>query len=132
MAGETPAGREAPSAGLMQSVRGLADTALAILSTRAELLVSEIEEERLRILQLLLWGALALLFLVFGLLLLTFALVLLFWETHRLLVVLATGVIYLGIAVACGVGARRSAHRPRLFDASLRELAKDRDALRPE
>jgi uncharacterized membrane protein YqjE len=132
MTGDTPAGHEMSAAGLMQSLRGLADTALAILATRAELLVSEIEEERLRILRLLLWGALALLFFGFGLLMLTFALVVLFWDTHRLLVVVVTGVIYLAIAVGCAVCAGRGARRPRLFDASLRELAKDRDALRPE
>ena len=123
---------DAQSGGLMQSLRNLAASSLGILHTRLELLVSEVEEERLRILRLLLWGAAALLFLSFGLLMLTFAVVILFWDTHRLLSAVVLGVAYLAIGGALAVAARRSMQRPGLFTASLAELAKDRDTLAPK
>lgn len=123
---------DAQSSGLMQSLRNLAASSVGVLHTRLELLVSEVEEERLRILQLLLWGAAALLFLSFGVLMLSFALVILFWDTHRLLSAIVLGVVYLAIGGALAVAARRCVQRPRLFTASLAELAKDRDTLAPK
>lgn len=116
----------------MQSLRNLAATAIGILQTRLELLATEIEEERLRILQLVLWGCVALLFLSFGLLMLTFAVVVLFWDTHRVLIAVLLGVTYLAIGVAVAVMARRVVQRSRLFTASIGELAKDRDKLTPK
>ena len=129
---EDPAAGDARSGGLVQSLRNLAASAVGVLHTRFELLISEIEEERLRILQLLLWGAVALLFLSFGVLLLTFAVVVLFWDTHRLSSAVVLGVVYLAIGGAFAAVARRRAQRPRLFTASSAELAKDRDTLTPQ
>ena len=121
--------REVAPAGLMQSLRSLAATALGVLQTRFELLVCEIEEERSRILQLLLWGSAALLFFAFSLLMLTFVVIAAFWDTHRLLAAVLLGAVYLAIAVTLAAGARRRMQRPRLFTASMDELAKDRDTL---
>lgn len=118
-----------PPAGLMQSLRNLAATALGVVQTRLELLVSEIEEERLRVVQLLVWGAAALLFLAFALLMFTFVIVAAFWETHRVAAAAVLGVAYLAIGVAFARGARQRAHRPRLFSATMGELTKDRDKL---
>lgn len=120
---------DARHAGLTQSLRNLAATALGVLKTRFELLVSEIEEERLRILELLVWGAAAMLFLAFGLMMLTFAVIVVFWDTHRLLAAVVLGFVYLAIAVALFAGARSRVQRPRIFSASIDELAKDRDTL---
>jgi uncharacterized membrane protein YqjE len=129
---EDPPTGDAQSGGLMQSLRNLAASAAGVLYTRLELLVSEVEEERLRILQLLLWGAVALIFFSLGVLMLTFAVVVLFWDTHRLLVAAVLGIAYLAIGGALAVVARRRAQRPRLFNASIAELAKDRDTLAPK
>jgi uncharacterized membrane protein YqjE len=126
---EDPSPGDTQSGGLMQSLRNLAASAAGVLHTRLELLVSEIEEERLRILQLLLWGSLALIFLALGVLILTFAVVILFWDTHRLLAAIVLGMAYVAIAGVLATVARRQAQRPRLFNASIAELAKDRDTL---
>jgi uncharacterized membrane protein YqjE len=115
--------------GLLHSLRKLAVTAAGILQTRLELLATEIEEERLRILQLLLWGCTALIFLSLGLLLLTFAVVTAFWDTHRILVSVAIGVLYLAIGAGLGVVAYRRSQRSKMLAASLVELAKDRRSL---
>jgi uncharacterized membrane protein YqjE len=126
---EDPSPGDTQSGGLMQSLRNLAASAAGVLHTRLELLVSELEEERLRILQLLLWGSLALIFLALGVLVLTFAVVILFWDTHRLLAATVLGMAYLAIAGMLATVARGRAQRPRLFNASIAELAKDRDTL---
>jgi uncharacterized membrane protein YqjE len=129
MAMPDPATPDAQHAGVMQSLRNLAATALGVLKTRFDLLVSEIEEERLRIIELLVWGAAAMLFLAFGLMMLTFAVIVVFWETHRLLAAVVLGLFYLAIAAAFFLTARARLQRPRLFKASLEELAKDQDTL---
>jgi uncharacterized membrane protein YqjE len=126
---EDPGAGDAQSGGLMQSLRSLAASVVGVLHTRLELLASEIEEERLHILQLLLWGCVALLFLSFGVLMLTLAVVVLFWDTHRLLVVIVLGVVYLAIGGTLAMVARRGVQRARLFAASIAELARDRDKL---
>ena len=116
-------------AGLTQSLRNLGATALGVLKARAELLVTEIEEERLRLLELLAWGVAAALFFVFGLVMLSLAVVVAFWDTHRLLAAVILGAAYIVIAVVLFAIARSRVQRPRLFAASLEELGKDRDRL---
>lgn len=114
----------------MQSLRGLAATLIEAVHTRLELAATEIEEERLRILQLLLWGALSLFFVALGLVMLTFFVVLVFWETDRVLVTFLIAAIYLIIGAVLAFQARaRARQKSRLFAATLAELDKDRDRL---
>ena len=120
----------APGPGILQSLRNLAATLIALLQTRAELLVTELEEERMRLLQLLFWIAGAIFFLAVGILLLVILLVAVFWESHRLIAI----VVLAGIFLAAGAGMcmmvrKLMRERPRLFASSLDELAKDRDQL---
>jgi len=118
------------STGLLSSVRTLLGTLLGIVQTRLEILVTEIEEERLRLTKMLLYGLLALFFLGMSILLLTTLLVAAFWDSHRLMAIAAVAAIYLGMALICGFCLRRQArHKPRLFSASLAELGKDRAEL---
>ena len=127
---ERAPGGEAP--GLLQSLRNLAATLVALLQTRLELLGTELEEERLRLSQALLWGCIALAFLVLGVVMLTFFLVVLFWDTHRVLVSGLLAFIYLAVGVAAVIAARdRMRARSKLFSTSLAELAKDREQLTP-
>lgn len=120
--GETP--------GLLQSLRNFAATLVALLQTRLDLLATELEEERLRLAQVLLWGCVALVFLVLGVVMLTFFVVALFWDTHRVLVSGLLALIYLAIGVAAALVARsRAQARSKLFSASLAELTRDREQL---
>ncbi|MBI4195023.1 MAG: phage holin family protein [Betaproteobacteria bacterium] len=120
----------AQSGGLIQSVRRLAATLVAAIQTRLELLATEIEEERACILQLLLWGCVALFFLGLGVVMLTFFVVLLFWGTDRLLVTFLLAAAYLAAGVAVAVLVRNKVRsRGKLFSASLAELSKDREQL---
>jgi uncharacterized membrane protein YqjE len=115
---------------LLAALRRLASTAAGLLQTRIELLATEFQEERARVLRILVLGFAAAIFLALGVVTLTFFIILLAWDGHR---VLAAGLLtaaYLGIGVLLGLNARAAAReRSRLFSASLAELRKDRDAL---
>lgn len=113
----------------MRSLRELAATLIEAAHTRLELVATEIEEERLRILQLLLWGALSLFFIALGVVMLTFFVVLLFWSTERVLATFIIAVVYLLVGAALAFRVRAKARRSRLFGATLAELDKDRDRL---
>jgi uncharacterized membrane protein YqjE len=103
-----------------------------VFQTRLELLATEVEEERVRLGRLLLLGAAAAFFLALGILTLTLFVIVLFWDTHRLVVSGLLAALYLGAGLALAFAARREARaRPRLFAASLSELAKDRERLNP-
>jgi uncharacterized membrane protein YqjE len=119
-----------PGSGILQSLRNLAATAVALVQTRLDLLVTELEEERVRLLQVLFWAAGALFAIVLGVLLLVMLVVVLFWDSHRIaaLAVLAGLFLAAGAAMAAAVGARIR-ERPRMFSATLAELGKDRESL---
>jgi uncharacterized membrane protein YqjE len=116
--------------GILQSLRKLAATAVALLQTRVELLLTEIEEERLRLLQLLFWAAGAFFSIIVGLLLLVLLVIALFWDSHRIASIAVLAGIFLAVGAGMAIGARkRMRERPRMFSASLAELRKDQDEL---
>ncbi len=116
--------------GLWASLQRLLATSAEILHTRADILATELEEEGLRVKELLLYERVSLFFLGLGLLLATLFVVLAFWDTHRLSVLAAFAVFYLAIGTGTALVARHKLKtRPRLFSATLSELGKDRDRL---
>jgi uncharacterized membrane protein YqjE len=123
-----PAAVESP--GLLASLRKFSATLIGVLQTRVELLATEVEEEKIRLGRLLLLAAAAAFLVALGVLTLTLFIIVLFWDTHRLLVIglLAAGYLAAGVVVAFAAR-RQAAIRSRLFSASLGELAKDRERL---
>jgi uncharacterized membrane protein YqjE len=120
-----------PGGGLLGSLRGLLATGLALLQNRFELLAAELEEEKLRLLGIIAYGALAVLLFCVGLVFLAIFLTLLWWDSHRLLVVgICTLAFLLGSWIALRLAQRQSRSESRLFAASLAELKQDREALR--
>lgn len=118
------------SPGLLGSLRQLAATLLELAQVRLELLSSDIEHEKLRLLGTLLWVALAVLLTGIGLAVLAMLVAVLFWDSHRLLALSLLVLVYLLAAVAAGWQARRRWHTPRgVFATSADELARDRAAL---
>jgi uncharacterized membrane protein YqjE len=119
--------------GLLDSARRLLHTLVSIASTRLELLANELHEERLRLAQML-FLALAVLFcFVMGVMLLTVFIVVLFWDEHRLAVlgILCAVFFFSGVFLALRLRDKAQA-KPRLFSASLGELAKDKAGLEAE
>jgi uncharacterized membrane protein YqjE len=118
------------SIGLMASLKRLTGTLLAILQTRLELLSSEMEEERVRIEQILLYGSIVLFFTGLAIMLLTAFFVVLLWDEHRLLVLGGFSASFFLVALLALAGLRRVAREKcKLFSVSLAELASDRDSL---
>jgi uncharacterized membrane protein YqjE len=120
------------SAGLMDSVKRLASTLIAIVSTRLELLANEVQEERLRLAQMFFLSLTALFCFGMGVLLLTVFIAVLFWDDHRLAVLGGLCILFLVSGTLMALLLRNKAHsRPKLFSVSLAELAKDREQLEP-
>lgn len=116
--------------GLLTSTQRLLATLLEILQTRLEIVVTEFEEERERLRELVVFSFLTLFFVSLGLIFLTLFIVTLYWETHRLNVLGGFALLYLGLGIFAGVWLRRCLKsRPRLFAATLSEIAQDRDSL---
>ena len=114
----------------MGSVRRLLSTLTSIVSTRLELLANELQEERLRLTQMLLFSVLALLCFGLGVLLLTVFIVVLFWDDHRLAVLGGLCVLFFALGTIMTLLLRSKARaRSKLFSASLAEFSKDREQL---
>ena len=109
---------------------GIARTLLSFALTRSRLAATELEEQALRLVEILAWLAAALFFLGVALLFGAVLVVLAFWDSNR---VLAAGLLA-ALFVAAGTGAAlvarlRLRERPKLFAATLAELERDRDTL---
>jgi uncharacterized membrane protein YqjE len=116
--------------GLFDSLKELLATVTALAQTRLELVGTELEEQVARLAILLVWSIVAL-FLVFtAIVLAAVAIVIVFWDEHRVLVAfgLAGGMALLaGGSVLYVINQLKQ--RPRMFQATLEELEKDRQRL---
>ncbi len=131
MAAPGPDPVTAAPAGLYQSLRRLLATLLDIGQVRVDLLSAELEREKLRVFDGLVWAAVALLFAGLGLLLLAALLVALAPEAVRLLLLGLLALASLGLALWLMQQARRRLASPAgLAPASRAELAQDRASLR--
>jgi len=119
-----------PVRGVFRSLANLMATAIGIAQTRLELLSTELQEEVHRAAEIVVWTLVALLAALIGLFMLGLVIIFIFWDTHRIVASIAvTGGLAL-IAVTAGLVLRAKIRsRPRLFDATLTELAKDRASL---
>lgn len=118
------------SAGLMESLKRLATTLTFIVSTRLELLANEIQEERLRLTQMLVFALIALFCFGMGILFLTIFVVVLFWDDHRLAALGTVCALFLALGTLMTLLLRsKEQAKSKLFSASLAELAKDREHL---
>ncbi len=121
---------QASPEGLFASLKTLGATFAAILQNRLELLSTDIAEERARLGAILLLSLVALFCLGVGVLLLTLLVVVLFWDTHRLAALSALTLLFLAAGGWVGwMALHRLRSKPRLFEASIAELAKDREHL---
>lgn len=116
-----------PGGGLLDSLRRLADSILALLQHRLELFALELQAEKVRALDVLVRAAalvvLGLLTLVAG----TATVVVALWNTSPVLVLAAVTLLYGVGAVVLTFSLRRRLHAgPKPFAGTLEELRKDR------
>jgi uncharacterized membrane protein YqjE len=111
--------------GLFGALKGIAATLLVAGKTRLELIGNEIEEEKLRAIQLLLLAQAMAFCLAVGVVLAVGLLTLLLWDS-RLLVVGFASVLFLLFGVFFYAQFKRATQRPdRAFAASIAELQED-------
>jgi uncharacterized membrane protein YqjE len=120
------------SGGLLGSLRGLADTVIVSARERLELLGLELQEEKLRFIQSLIWIAAAVFTAMLAITFASITIVFLFWDTARLAVLIGLTAFY---ALAFGLVLWKCrdclTRQPRPFDATLSELQNDSSCIRP-
>ena len=117
--------------GTLASLHALGATFVEALETRVELALVELREAGERRKALVVLAVTGGLFLAMGLLLAAFFVVVLFWDTHRLAAIGGVTLLYLGIgAWAFWRMREKSQSMPPPFEATLRELAADREMLK--
>jgi uncharacterized membrane protein YqjE len=116
--------------GLLDSLRNVAKTCVALLQTRLEVFASEIDESGERLARIAVLAAVAAFCLGLTVVLFAFFLVVLFWDTNRLLAIgVLTGVFAAGGIAACLVLRLEIVRRPKFLSATLEELRKDANKL---
>jgi len=119
--------------GLLNSLRGLATTFVAVLQTRLEIFASELDEQRALLAKIALLAAVAAFCLGLAVILLVLLVVVWFWDTNRLLAIgVLAGLFAAGGIVSLLMLRATVRQRPKLLSATLAELSKDRAKLEGE
>lgn len=114
-------------------VKEFARSLIALAETRARLAANELEEQTLRFLEIAAWGVLSIFFFGVATVFVALLIVLLAWDANRVLAASLLAALFLGAGTTGAVMARRLLReRPRMFAATLDELAKDRARLERE
>ena len=115
---------------MLDSLRKLATTFVAVIETRLEIVASEIDEAKARLARIAVLAAVAGFCAGVAVNLLVLLLVVVFWDTNRLLAIGVLAGVFAAAAVASGLMLWSAiARRPRLLSATLAELRKDRAKL---
>jgi uncharacterized membrane protein YqjE len=123
---------ESGASGLLESIRRMGSSLLALIHTRVELFAVELQEEKLRAISFLGWLIVALALAVAGILMALGVLGLFLWQRTGYAGVIAQTVVTLGSAAGLMWMLRRRILRgPDPFSATIEEIGKDLDCLRP-
>ena len=124
------AGDEEGREGLFAALKNLVATLIAIGKTRAELLVTELEEEKFRLMSLWAKAIGAAFLLALGVVMLVCCIALAFWE-QRVIVFGIFAALFVGGGLVLASSLKRQASQPsKMFKASLTELEADMAQLR--
>lgn len=111
----------------MGSLREIARALLSFAETRARLAATELEEQSIRVVEILIWIAAAVFLFGVALVFVAVVIVLLFWDANRLLAAGLLAALFLGAGAAAALLARaRMRERPKFLAATLAELERDR------
>lgn len=120
-----------PGRGLLASLRQLLATVLEMAQVRLDLLLTELEQEKLRVFDALLWAGLAFMLVGVGVLMLCGFLVVLLWDSYRVATLGALTLLFLGAGGWLMRAARKRLRGPSgLLAATLGELHQDLAELR--
>jgi uncharacterized membrane protein YqjE len=110
---------------------GLCSTLLAIFQNRLALLATEIEQEKRRFLVTMAWSMAAVLMACMALVFLAAFLTVLWWDTHRLLVLGCSAGLFACVCALAVWRLRALLDSAPMLEATLAELDADRQALSP-
>jgi uncharacterized membrane protein YqjE len=114
------------------SPRRLAGALLGLVHGHVALFSEELKEQQARTVTLLILTGLCVLFGLMLIIGVSAALLILFWDTHRILVISLLCLLYASGLLGCVWNlVRRMRNAPAPFSASLEELARDREQLLP-
>ncbi|HKS35768.1 MAG TPA: phage holin family protein [Verrucomicrobiae bacterium] len=111
--------------GVFESSKRFLRTTATIAQNRLELLLVEVQEERTRLFDMLMLAAGAVAFGLMALITISFTLVVVFWDEHRLAVLVGLSVIYVLAAAAGFWQLNARLKKWQAFSATLAELRKD-------
>ena len=115
---------------LLSSIKNLVATGASIAKTRLELLSVDVQIARIQFLRSFVMIVSALFFLFFGLLMLVLLIVIYNWESDRLMALSLLAGAFLAIGMILAALVIQSLRTmPKLFEASIAELAKDAEEL---
>ncbi len=123
---------EPPSRGVLQSLRSISDSALALLQNRLELFGVEIQEQKERVVRLLVLTAVVVFLGNMAVILVTFTIVVLAGEKARGPLLIGLSLVYVLAAVAAFLALRKELRSgPTPLGDTVDEIKKDRDWLNP-
>jgi uncharacterized membrane protein YqjE len=114
-------------------LRRLGASMLALLRIRLELLAIELQEEKDRVVRMLVWAVVTAFLGCFALVFVAAFVTVALWDSHRLLALGVFSLLFVALAAWGALELRRIAGAsPTLFRASLGELRNDSRALDPQ
>ena len=119
--------------GLFASAKRFFSRLLGTVETRVELFALELHEEKLRLVEILIWASATIFLAATSLIMLTFMVLLVFWEnpTYRLIAMGTMCLLYLSGAVGSGFLLKRKLKTgAKPFASTLGQLYKDRECLK--
>jgi uncharacterized membrane protein YqjE len=120
------------SGGLMDSVRRMTNSVLGLIHTRFALMAVELQEEKLRAINLIIWLSVAIALGVAGLLVAIATLAIFLWERAGYGGLIGLAFATLGLAgLALWLLRRHIMNGPQPFADSVAEIGKDFEALKP-
>ena len=115
---------------LLESLRSLAKTFVALVQTRIEIFASEVDEERARVERIVVLALSAMFCMGLAIVLIVLLVAVVFWESNRLLAIGVLAALFmlagLGLLLALRSVVRQ---RPKFLAATLAELRKDEKEL---
>lgn len=115
------------AADLSRSLKEISGTGLELLQNRLELISLELQEEKYRIISLVIWTALALLFAMMAFILSTFTIVYLLEGQARTIALLCFSIFYVLAAVGSYVVIRVKIRKAVPFSQTMEEMKKDQE-----
>lgn len=123
---------ESSGGGLLGSARRLLITLLALVQNRIEIFGIELQEEKCRLVEVLLWGAIAIILAALAVITLSLGLVIILWEYTilRNVCMIVLGLIYIiGAWIAFRQVTKKLRDENKPFEETIKALSKDLSCL---